>query len=139
MRSRMAFVTDDANLLPTLPEGPVVATVGEAAVALGTSPAAPAPPPPPASVFLVEHTFTGEGNSPGFFAQGQVEVCRDITPPRAEVHLYLGEEGRSVSIRGGDFTFSSGSACKTVDLPRAGRYWLFVDFVSRVPALQRRG
>jgi hypothetical protein len=54
-RFRLAFVSDDAGLLPTLPEGSPVATVCEAAAAVagtdpvacaasGPAPAAPAPP-----------------------------------------------------------------------------------------------
>src|SRR5436190_20414937 len=63
MRLRIVFAADDTRVIPTLPEGPTVRTVAEAAAALaggGGAPPASAPTPTPTPIPNPAQTLIGQ-------------------------------------------------------------------------------
>ena len=121
-RVGIAPAPDRDGTLAGLREGATVATIDELNAALAAA------SPAPAATAYLDYTFTAKGQSSGFFAQGRVDVCWEITPSGMSASMTLNPEGSAFWVDGGFFNGVSRTGCRAVDIA-AGQYYINLDIL----------
>lgn len=125
MRFGIAPASDPDNQVAGLPEGPKVASLGELNAAItAAAPAAPAS----ASMPMLDYTFTDRGQSPGFRAEGRVDVCWEFSPAGMGGSMTLNPEGSRFWVDDGFFNGISRTGCRTIALA-PGDYYINVSIL----------